>query len=165
MLKPNNKILKPNNNIFDVINDNYDFLTRGGYGSIHVKNKNFIKKDKNSEYGLIYKRIVLQGISEIPISEILVPDHTNFLNSKIFFCKKMDSTLIYLLDLEKIGLTAHDVLPGKSHEYRSARCAEFLEAQIFLESYGFIHCDLKLENIIFYEDKLKIIDFGLKVYN
>lgn len=140
------------------------FLSSGSYGKVY-------KCKKGKKTVAVKEMERLKSFDFSPIMEIAA---LKFLNSfdtpyiiSIYdiFCEKAPSKYLlkkwkFSVSMEEGYYTMTDYCQLSSLETRLSHCEQLSKALCYLHSAGFIHCDIKPDNIMSVSGELKLIDFS-----
>lgn len=132
-----------------------------------------LKKIGSGTYSIVYK-VIDHGTKEIlAMKSINVTENgiPNLLEIDITGRVKHPNIIHMVRDpiIERRKIFMMFPLGVPLKEYQDYDIKKFLKAMVsalaFLHSHNICHCDFKIENMIVVEDTLKVIDFGLSIFN
>ncbi|MEM3858884.1 MAG: protein kinase [Candidatus Micrarchaeaceae archaeon] len=132
-----------------------NILGRGKYGEV------FRIKDKrdNNYYALKISKISEYGTNILEYNVLFTLEHPNIIKG-INFTSRLNPLTSYI-QMELADLTLEDYILLNHNIDADNLIYEFLSAINFLHKNGFVHCDIKPDNILIKNNRLKLADLGL----
>jgi serine/threonine protein kinase len=90
-------------------------------------------------------------------------DHPNII--KVHTIYLIEGQVNVVMDLAQTDLEKHLAKEKLTLAQKEKLCAQFISAIQYVHHNGYLHCDLKAENILLIDDQLKLADFGKARHN
>jgi len=130
-------------------------LGKGGYGEV-VKIKDI---RNNKYYALKISKVSEYGTSVLEYNVLFTLEHPNIIKG-INFTSRLNPLTSYI-QMELADMTLDDYISLNQKIDNDNLIYELLSAINFLHENNFVHCDIKPDNILIKNNRLKLADLGL----